>query len=121
MVCDTKILLSFIKHNKEWVFCGSLLHRIKIKNDYMTTPFKIIKDISKHSEKRDRISVCCPLRETCPNTEVFLVRIFLYSVRIQENTEQKNLHKVTIKNANFFVIIVSCLRTYQRKIFTLNN
>ena len=25
----------------------------------------------------------------CPNTELFLVRIFLYSVRIQENTDQK--------------------------------
>ena len=36
----------------------------------------------------------------CPNTEFFLV------------------HKVTIKNANFFVIIVSCLRTHQRKNFT---
>ena len=29
------------------------------------------------------------LREKCPNTELFLVRIFLYSIRIQENTEQK--------------------------------
>ena len=29
------------------------------------------------------------LREKCPNTELFLVRIFLYSVRIQENTDQK--------------------------------
>ena len=29
------------------------------------------------------------LREKCPNTELFLVRIFLYSVRIQENTNQK--------------------------------
>ena len=29
------------------------------------------------------------LRENCPNTELFLVRIFLYSVRIQENTGQK--------------------------------
>ena len=29
------------------------------------------------------------LREKCPSTELFLVRIFLYSVRIQENTEQK--------------------------------
>ena len=28
------------------------------------------------------------LREKCPNTEFFLVRIFLYSVRIQENTDQ---------------------------------
>ena len=30
------------------------------------------------------------LREYCPNTEFFLVRIFLYSVQIQENTDQKN-------------------------------
>ena len=27
------------------------------------------------------------LREKCPNTELFLVRIFLYSVQIQENTD----------------------------------
>ena len=31
------------------------------------------------------------LREKCPNTELFLVRIFLYSVPIQENTDQKQL------------------------------
>ena len=31
------------------------------------------------------------LREKCPNTEYFLVRIFLYSVRIQENMDQKKL------------------------------
>ena len=31
------------------------------------------------------------LREKCPNTQFFLVRIFLYSVRIQENTDQKKL------------------------------
>ena len=30
------------------------------------------------------------LREKCPNTECFLFRIFVYSVRIQENTDQKN-------------------------------
>ena len=29
------------------------------------------------------------LREKCPNTELFLVRIFLYSVRIKENTDHK--------------------------------
>ena len=29
------------------------------------------------------------LREKCPN-EVFLVRIFLYSVQIQKNTDQEN-------------------------------
>ena len=30
-----------------------------------------------------------PLREKCPNTELILVRVFLYSVQIQENTDQK--------------------------------
>ena len=32
-----------------------------------------------------------PLPEKCPNTEVFLVRIFLYLDWIQENTGQKKL------------------------------
>ena len=31
------------------------------------------------------------LREKYPNTEFFLVSIFLYSVRKQENTDQKKL------------------------------
>ena len=31
------------------------------------------------------------LRENCPNTEFFLVHIFLYSVWIQENTDKKKL------------------------------
>ena len=29
--------------------------------------------------------------ENCPNKEFFLFRILLYSVRMQENTDQKNL------------------------------
>ena len=29
------------------------------------------------------------LREKCPNMELFLVNIFLYSYWIQENTDQK--------------------------------
>ena len=36
------------------------------------------------------------LREKCPNTEFFLVCIFLYSVRIQENTDQKRLRIWTL-------------------------
>ena len=31
------------------------------------------------------------LREKCLNTELFVVRIFLYSVRIQEDMDQKQL------------------------------
>ena len=30
------------------------------------------------------------LREKCPDTELFLVLIFLYSVQIQENTDRNN-------------------------------
>ena len=29
------------------------------------------------------------LREKCPDTELFLIRIFPYSVRMRENTDQK--------------------------------
>ena len=36
------------------------------------------------------------LREKCPNTGFFLVRIFLYSNWIQENTDQKNLRSWTL-------------------------
>ena len=32
----------------------------------------------------------------CPNAEFVLVRILLYSVRIQENTDQEKLHIWTI-------------------------
>ena len=48
---------------------------------------------------KERISTKCvinykragSLREKCPNTEFFMVPIFLYLVRIQENTDQKKL------------------------------
>ena len=36
------------------------------------------------------------LRKKCPKTEVFLVCIFLYSVPIQKNTNQKNLRIWTL-------------------------
>ena len=36
------------------------------------------------------------LREKCPNTEFFLVRIFPYSVRKRENTNQKKLRIWTL-------------------------
>ena len=34
-------------------------------------------------------SITYTLREKCPNTELFLVRDFLYPVGIQENKDQK--------------------------------
>ena len=38
---------------------------------------------------------CLKLREKCANTEFFLVRIFLYSVQIQENTDQNKIRICT--------------------------
>ena len=38
--------------------------------------------------KRDKPMVT--LRETCPDTELFLVRIFLFSVQINKNMDQNN-------------------------------
>ena len=38
-----------------------------------------------------RYSLSIPLRKKCTNTVYFLVHIFLYSDRIQENTDQKKL------------------------------
>ena len=53
------------------------------------------------------------LREKCPNTEVFLVRIFPYSDWIPENTDQKKLsiwtlftqcyrHNINTKSTRFY-------------------
>ena len=42
------------------------------------------------------------LREKYPNTEFFLVRIFLYSDWIQENTEQKKLRLNLCLSYSFF-------------------
>ena len=39
---------------------------------------------------------CHFLREKCPNTEIFLVRIFLYPVQMQGNAERKNLRVWTL-------------------------
>ena len=36
-----------------------------------------------------------PVHEKCPNTELFLFRIFLYSVQIEENTDQKKLYQLS--------------------------
>ena len=42
------------------------------------------------------VSLLNTLHEKCPNTELFLVRIFLYSVQIQENADSKKLRIWTL-------------------------
>ena len=52
---------------------------------------KCQKQSTKYSKKIDQVitSKQLKLREKCPNTELFLFRIFLYSVPIPENMDQK--------------------------------
>ena len=45
----------------------------------------------KRENQRSLRSIALALREKCPNREFFLVRIFLYSVLMQENADQKKL------------------------------
>ena len=42
------------------------------------------------------------LRKNCPNTEFSLVHIFLYSVRLQENTDQRKLRMWALFTKWFF-------------------
>ena len=50
------------------------------------------------------------LREKCPNTEFYLVRIFLYSIRMQENTRSVSLdEKRCTFYVNYFIIISLCI------------
>ena len=67
-----------------------------------------ISKISKYSSSSILMhSVTSTLREKCPNTE-FLVRIFLYSVQIQENTDQTKLSIWTL----FIISYESIVFTY---------
>ena len=43
----------------------------------------------------ESLQVCCTLREKCPNTEFFLVRIFPHSDWIRRDTDQKKLRICT--------------------------
>ena len=44
----------------------------------------------------ENLCVINSLREKCPNMEIFLFYIFLYSVQIQENIDQKKLRIWTL-------------------------
>ena len=58
--------------------------------------------------------VLVSLREKCPNTEFFLVRIFLYSGWIQENKDQKKLRLWTLFMQ--FVCIGTVVGSYEQQI-----
>ena len=52
------------------------------------------------------IDIWYSLREECPNTEFFLVRIFLYSVRIQKKTRtRKNSVFGHFSRSDFYIFI----------------
>ena len=57
------------------------------------------------------------LCEKCPNTELLLVRIFLYSVQIHENTDPKELRIWTLftqrKNLDLWFLNLSFCYTFR--------
>ena len=57
----------------------------------------------------------CSLCEKCPNTEFYLVRIFLYSVLIQENTDQKILRFLTRFSQWLSQLTVTTKRLWKEK------
>ena len=56
-------------------------------------------------------SSTCALRENYPNTEFLLVRLFLYSDGIQENTDQKKLRTWTLFAQCVSRLTVTCETT----------
>ena len=74
------------------------------KSDLLISPFET--------------KLCYPLnsslRENLPNTEFFLVLFFLYSVRVQKNTDQKKLRIRTLFTQWFsqMVIVSQCFKKF---------
>ena len=50
--------------------------------------------------------VLISLPEKCPNTEFFLVRIFLYSARMQENAHQEKLRIWTLFTLRYYQVLL---------------
>ena len=70
-------------------------------------------NLERFSNLLEYFSASCSLRENCPNTENFLVRIFLFSVQIQENTDQKKLRIWTLFTQLFsFVVFWNSFRDH---------
>ena len=61
------------------------IQKLSVCERIIKTTAKSIKSITKITQFTSNYS----LREKCPNTGLFLVCIFLYSIRTQENTDQK--------------------------------
>ena len=103
-----KIILTFSSILKVLAPLASYIKRANNQNQFkQNLPFRRVKEHVQrcnfsllqtfHSRKCNsifatsviKVGVSLPLREKCPNTVFFLFRISLYSVQIQENTDQK--------------------------------
>ena len=103
-MCDIKpidaIKIPILNENQKTIkiywynTCGLTSHRIlclKFKTLNLVSYRYRIKLRYMIMQHQIRFPLKVSLREKCPNTGFFLVRIFLYSVQIQENTDQKEL------------------------------
>ena len=70
------------------------LLQIHLKKSGLT--FLLIMELEAKGSNNEIQRPCYSLREKCPNTEFFLVSIFLHSDWINENTDQKELRIWTL-------------------------
>ena len=61
---------------------------VLFQTDFTLDEYSLLQTV-KQMPKNQCVFVLASLREKCPKTKLFLVRIFVYSVRIQQNTDQK--------------------------------
>ena len=78
------------------------ISKFLIENNLMSSKQSGFK--SNDSSINQLLSMTHSLREKCPNTELFLVRIFLYSDWIQENTDQKKLR--------IWILLTQCQKVF---------
>ena len=88
--------MSIVKHFSLYSIKSNFVNerKIELRWFYMSHYIWNISDICKTCNIRLNIPLrllTITLREKSPNMEFFLVFIFLYSVRIQENTDKKKL------------------------------
>ena len=104
------ITLKIYQSNPPCVIVTAKLIRLHLHNPLVINPH--IDEVKVASCFLSRVTSKCTftLPEKCPNTEVFLVHIFLYSVQIQENTDQKRLRIWTLFTQCQFSVTAILLR-----------
>ena len=99
ILCTDYYLTLFLR---DWLLLCAFLFTVRfffiVLNDLLTSVLVVVR-LKQTVDEQSKFTwyphflneVNISLRKECPNTELFLVRTFLYSVRIQDNTDHKKL------------------------------